>query len=328
MEPAKVLLTLDTNDATQDFYDNAPYHVLGESELKVTGAVAREYLVSTARHPKHEVLVKETRLTEEGQTRFVGAYKYVGVPLVQLLDSVSIVRKKDAPYHSPIDLIVQVSNAEGKKINFSWGELFYPTNRKQIIIATHVVPVLPSKVDTLWPIPVQPRLIAGHDLVSERTLEAPKDVRIFPAPFTEKRQQADSLYASNVSLKMDDQLLDIMESMPENSCPMQYLSVFYGRGRGIHGISKFEGILLKDWVLEHLPLSVERLQQGMFIVSAPDDYRGVFSYSEVVNRQDQAEVLLMQSGQQADGRFRLFPAADFFSDRAIKSVESIVYESF
>lgn len=327
-QPEKVLLTIDTNDATQDFYDNAPYHVLGESQLKITGAVGKEYLVSTAHYPRHELLVKEARLTEQGQTTFKGAYKYVGVPLVQLLDSVKIVRASDAPYHSPIDLIVQISNARGNKVNFSWGELFYPTNRNQIIIATHVVPVLPSKVDTLWPIPVQPRLVVGHDLLSERFLEAPTEVRIFPTPFTERKNEADSLYASTISLKNGDNLLDFIESMPENACLNQYLSVFYGRGRGIHGISKFEGMLLEDWVLKHLPMSAERLQNGMFIVSAPDNYRGVFSYSEIVNRQDQAEVLLMDIGQHTDGRFRIFPAADFFSDRSIKAVESIVYESF
>ena len=43
-----------------------------------------------------------------------------------------------------------------------------------------------------------------------------------------------------------------------------------------------------------------------------------------MNRNDQEEVLLIQYGEGSDGgKFRLFPAGDFFSDRAIKAISEI-----
>jgi hypothetical protein len=43
-----------------------------------------------------------------------------------------------------------------------------------------------------------------------------------------------------------------------------------------------------------------------------------------MNRNDQAEFLVIPAMDNPDGgAFQVFPAADFFSDRAIKAVESI-----
>jgi hypothetical protein len=59
-------------------------------------------------------------------------------------------------------------------------------------------------------------------------------------------------------------------------------------------------------------------------MAAKDGYRGVFTFSEIFNRNDQSETLLIFIPDEKDGgAFRLFPAGDFFSDRAIKAVESI-----
>jgi hypothetical protein len=56
-----------------------------------------------------------------------------------------------------------------------------------------------------------------------------------------------------------------------------------------------------------------------------DGYRCVYTYSEIFNRNDQAEVLLIEDKENQDGGvFRLFPAADFFSDRAVKAVSEII----
>ncbi|MCK7537686.1 MAG: hypothetical protein MZV63_45405 [Marinilabiliales bacterium] len=55
-----------------------------------------------------------------------------------------------------------------------------------------------------------------------------------------------------------------------------------------------------------------------------DGYRAAFTLSELVNRNDQEETLVIdRKDEQGSGRFSLFPAADFFSDRAIKSVMEI-----
>jgi hypothetical protein len=43
-----------------------------------------------------------------------------------------------------------------------------------------------------------------------------------------------------------------------------------------------------------------------------------------MNRNDQAEVLLVPCKEEKDGgQFRIFPSCDFFSDRAVKAVSEI-----
>ena len=62
----------------------------------------------------------------------------------------------------------------------------------------------------------------------------------------------------------------------------------------------------------------------MIVIAAEDGYRSTFTFSEIMNRNDQSEVLMIYDPDDKDGgAFKLFPAADFFSDRAVKSVNSI-----
>jgi hypothetical protein len=69
---------------------------------------------------------------------------------------------------------------------------------------------------------------------------------------------------------------------------------------------------------------MDRLKKGIMCIEAEDGYRCALSYSELFNRNDQQEFLLVKTAPGEDGGlFRVFPAGDFFSDRAIKSVSEI-----
>jgi hypothetical protein len=46
-----------------------------------------------------------------------------------------------------------------------------------------------------------------------------------------------------------------------------------------------------------------------------------------MNRNDQAEILLVPCENEKDGgKFRIFPSCDFFSDRAVKALSEIRFE--
>lgn len=103
-----------------------------------------------------------------------------------------------------------------------------------------------------------------------------------------------------------------------------YNTVFYGRGKGIHSTSPFSGVFLKSVLEKYYPLTREDLMTGLFCFAAKDGYRISVSYSELFNRNDQREFLLVKSESGEDGGlFRIFPAPDFFSDRAIKSLSEV-----
>jgi hypothetical protein len=71
-------------------------------------------------------------------------------------------------------------------------------------------------------------------------------------------------------------------------------------------------------------LDAAALRHGYLVAVAVDGYRIAMSCSELFNRNDQAEFLLLDRGEGAEGgRYAIFPAADFFSDRALKAVNAI-----
>lgn len=63
-----------------------------------------------------------------------------------------------------------------------------------------------------------------------------------------------------------------------------------------------------------------------FVLAGLDGYRVILSYSEIFNWNDQSEFLLILNKNDKDGEaFRYFPAADFFADRAVKSVSAVSF---
>lgn len=318
---------MDSTDATNDFYDNAPtYRLNHEGAITVRGEVAKEYNISFEGLPLRSVLVKETLLKHETDS-FVGAYQYHGYSLYDLLNRVRIQKANQETFSPIIDLFIEIHNAKGEKVVFSWGELFYPNNRHQILVATRVTPIIPSKTKDQWPLPEDSRIVVATDLLNERNIRNPTRVviRTLKGEFPEKEQE--KLYAPSVALlNLDGKKIDQIGQIPSGMEALDYPTVFYGRGRGIHGVSSFSGFLLKDLIRRYFPVTKDRLQKGYFSVAAPDGYRAAFTYSEIFNRNDQSEVLLMDLGKEMpDGRFRVFHSADFFSDRAIKAVSEIQY---
>jgi hypothetical protein len=76
--------------------------------------------------------------------------------------------------------------------------------------------------------------------------------------------------------------------------------------------------------LDYYSFNRENLQSGMLCLAGIDGYRCALSYSEVFNRNDQQEFLLIKSKPEEEGGlYQVFAAGDFFSDRAVKSLSEI-----
>jgi len=132
------------------------------------------------------------------------------------------------------------------------------------------------------------------------------------------------LYSPEINIFDKDKFLDKITVSPVSGQKLNYETIFYGRGRGIHSTTPFSGELLKGALEQYFNLSHENLRNGYFVIVSVDGYRCVFTYSEIFNRNDQSELLLVREKENNDGgAFRLFPSADFFSDRAIKAVSEI-----
>ncbi len=310
---------------TNDFYDNDSTYNLGIPKLEITGEVANPLTVDLSKLPMRSEMVKETYLDEKGDTVFIGAYRYDGYSLYDILNNTILKKKNEAEFNPIIDLYVEIENAKGDKVVLSWGEIYYPVNRHKILFATKVARIVPSKTKDLWPLPTENKLVVATDLVTERNISNPTKITVksYSASIAVNRELDDN-YSKEIIISKGDKQLEKIVKYPIEMTKNNYPTVFYGRGRGIHGVTDFIGVPLKDILKKHITFNKKNIQKGMVIVVGKDGYRCVFTFSEIFNRCDFAELLLInKTSDQKEGAFSLFPAADFFSDRAVKNITEI-----
>lgn len=312
----------DTADLTNDFFDNEPLHELSLGMLYVDGEVKNPGQVDFSSLPLRSVIVKETLLSEDSN-RFIGAYRYDGYSLYDILNPFIPEKANKEEFPPIIDLFVEITNEAGEMARFSWGEIYYPVHQHQILIATRVMEVVPSKTLDHWPLPASARVVAAHDLITERNISSPVTITIksIPVSFPVDR---DLKYSPEVSFFTNDSVVHGISSPPADFTTVTYPTIFYGRGRGIHSVTPFTGTILKEIMSGIFPQDQSSIRQGLVVVRGIDGYRAAFTLSEIINRNDQSEVLLVEVGESADGgRFRLFTSADYFSDRAVFALEGI-----
>ncbi len=317
-----ILMILPVTGQTNDFYDDAPTVKLkGSTKILVTGEIEKDVTVDLSRLPKHSITVKETTLSD-GAVGFTGAYRYDGYSVYDILDRVVLKKKNEAEFPPIIDLYVEITNDRGETVVFSWGEIYYPVNRHRLLIATSVARIVPSKAKDLWPLPAETKIIAGNDLVTSRNISNP--VKITVKSLDSKypiNKGMSPMFSETMRLCVNGKQRAILSELPEGMDSETFHTVFYGRGMGIHGTTPFTGAMLNELIKDYYRFSPESLQKGIVVIAGLDGYRAAFTLSEIVNRNDQQEVLIIdKDNYEGAGRFSLFPAGDFFSDRAIKAV--------
>lgn len=315
----------DTSDKNNNFYDNAETYTLAVGEIEITGEIENPGKVDFSKLPKHSVIVKETLLKGDGKDSFVGAYRYDGYSLFDILND-RILKKKNAEEFKPIiDLFVEIENAKGEKVILSWGEIYYPNFLHNSIIATNVARIVPSKTKDLWPLPTENKLVVANDLITERNISSPVKITVISYRRSiPVNRDLTPLFSNEVRIFQGDKEVEKITERPKKFQKETVHTIFYGRGRGIHSTQPFTGIYMKELLSTHFGINKDFLLHGMFILVGKDGYRSVYSYSEIMNRNDQAEVLLVPCEEEKDGgKFRIFPACDFFSDRAVKALTEI-----
>jgi hypothetical protein len=317
--------TAKPQQATNDFYDDAEtFSLKGTTTIKIAGEIGNPGDIDLTTLPLRSMVIKET-LAKGDSNKFVGAYRYDGYSLYDILNNIILKKKNEAEFPPIIDLYIKVENDRGESVVLSWGEIYYPTHRHEIIIATKVARIVPSKTKDLWPLPEETKLVVGHDLLTERNISNPVKITVYSASasYLVNRNLA-PLFSEGIKIYNRDKLIEEMVKTPGNAREAEYETIFYGRGRGIHSTTPFDGVLLKDVLLPFYTIDQENIRKALFVVAAADGYRSVYTFSEIFNRNDQAEVLLIEDrGNQDGGAYRIFPAADFFSDRAVKAVSEI-----
>jgi len=308
-----------------DFYDNEPFVDLPIKPLEIAGEVVAPGRVDLSGLPLRSVMFREA-VTRDGKPVFVGSYVFQGYSLFDILKERVVAKKNEGEFPPVVDLFVVVENAKGGKAVFSWGEIYYPTAPHRILVAVKAAPIVPTKTKERWPLPGKARVVAADDLVADRNLEDPVRITVLSAPLSfATRKEGSPLHTASVWIVDGTRETGKIDRLPQGVPSMTLPSVFYGRGRGFHGITRFEGVPLRTVLADLLPSDGAAVRKGLLVLAGDDGYRVVVTISELFNRNDGREFLLYDRGEKEGGRFSIYPGPDFFSDRAVKALKEIHY---
>ncbi|MDR2586060.1 MAG: extracellular solute-binding protein [Prevotellaceae bacterium] len=301
----------------------------GPDRIFVLGEVPYNQTVKLKRIPYRSVAVREAR-TSGDAVIFEGLFRYDGYALCDILSGIKVDKESKDDFYPPGDLYIEVRNDLGETAVFSWGEIFYAANMYNIIIAKYVTRVVPGKTGELWTLPKKTKLVVGSDLLSERNIEAPTSITICSLKGNYIVDQSRTEPSHTLIFEQADGSYDAVDAQSQPlmlPSKQTYKNVLYGHGMGYKGFGNYNGWRLCDVMAPYYDVLARDLRTGMLSVEGLDGYRASMSFSEVMNRNDHAEVILMHGGDKSEepGRegFSIYAGNDMMVDRAVKGLAKI-----
>ncbi len=295
------------------------------SEIVITGETEGEQIISLEKLPWHSVTLREV-VMDDDSAKFLGTFRYDGIALCDILSSVKICKASKDDFYPPVDLYVEVWNDAGEFATFSWGEIIYSNDVYNIIIAMAATRVVPGKTGEKWEIPQASKIVVGTDLFAERGISNPSKIVIksLKGDFKVNRDP-EKFYSENLRLVNDGIIVTSFDSIPEGLPKVDRRTIYYGHGMGYKGVRVFSGVRIDALLRSAFPVDKKSLKEGLVCIEGVDGYRASFSLSELVNRVDGCEPLVMfgEEGERGRERFSLYADSDMFADRSIKGVNKI-----
>jgi precorrin-4 methylase len=266
---------------------------------------------------------------------FQGVFHYSGVPLKFLLELAGV-QKEETAFGKKVDLAILVRNKKGDIVALSWGEVFY-RNPGGIIVATSASPIMPHKdckhchdpevykprLDQFQRKIGFPKLVISSDTYADRSLEEITSIEILDLRPKMPAKKLKKLYSDEFTI---DGVMETTLTIKDlNAYPRREINVKHlGEGKGYHGIDRFGGVPFKA-ILDKTAIAPDLSK--IFLLSAPDGYRSLFSYGEIflnpagdrMTLADRINGQLIQKG----GKFILIAPDDLMSDREVKAVQKI-----
>jgi hypothetical protein len=301
------------------FFERGPVKEYTLKTIYVGGEVENPGPVEPASLPARELAVKELAFAQ-GKPLFKGAYFFTGYSLYDILNA-KTVKKTAEDFEPETDLYVVVENDKGEKAVFSWGEIYYARNNFNALIYTTARSITPAKSGIAWPLPEESRLVCSDDLYNTRFIANPTRITVKSAPGVYPGKKHAAVYTPEFEIVAGGKAA-LIKNPEKLSVKRGYVFAGYGHGTGFKSVKAGEGFVFKD-VLAASGVFPQDSGSTLVIVSAKDTYRAAFSLSEIINRGDNADFLLVDKGREKDGRFVLLSATDFFVDRNVRSVAKV-----
>jgi hypothetical protein len=313
---------------------NSLFHQTAEISLErgtltIEGEVKNPGEINLDDFYKREVMIKESLYDPEKGIDFIGAYRYRGYSLFDLLHPNNHDKKNADQFRPAIDLYLIIENAAGKNVAFSWSEIFHTNIPHQIIIATEMAPIVPYRKEVDYPVSKSWKVVCGNDLFANRMLENPVKitVRSFDIKEYAIEKGMNPMYSQKVNAIFENGHSFTIGRNYDSTGFRTYYSSFYGMGMGYHEAKHFRGPVLFDLIRDSVNLFDPKwIANGLVCFAGLDGYRAIFSFSELFNRTDQTYPILSIPDNPEDGGFyRIFSPGEFYADRSVKSLSEIYF---
>jgi len=297
------------------------------ADISITGTVQQPLILSLRDLENHQSLtVRFSEITAEGHSSRGEVY-YRGVPLKALLEMACIDKEAGADFSKPIDLAILVKNKAGIQVVLSWGEVM-DRNPSEVILALSATKNAPNaKAETgsegLEHQTGFPKLVIASDMYADRSLNDVRSIEVLNVTSKLSFTKAKTLSAPET----------VFTGAIKNPFTLKDLSGFHrvetevrqwGGGKENQSLKKFSGVPLRT-LLDKAGIAHDT--NTVFLISAADGYRCLFSYGEVYMNLLGERIIIADTldNRPLDkgGKFEFVAPDEPSSGRWIKSVSKI-----
>lgn len=301
-----------------------------DTNLTVRGCTAKVYTFNSTELATLASTYLFTREISSDKT-YLGAYRYHGISIINILDGIKIKKPVDAAFDGPHDIIVQFKARNGKISQCSYGELVMSANMFSYILAYKREPIQPAKEGDSYTKNLYKEDIKGLKLVIacdndttrylddvvEINLLVPRYDNLF-LPEAKKGKSCSSTHIECISL---GKLHTANFSKVQPQTLSNWIQV--GHGRGYKGISNAKGFNLRSFLTKNFSFIPH---DAWFLFVGCDGYRCVFSYKEIFEHDSGSELFIATQidGTSVQGNYMVASASDFFVDRCVWGLSHIL----
>lgn len=315
------IFSQDKSESSPSFFDDSELKEYSLKSIQVEGEVENPGAVDFALLPINNFPAKDVSYGKD-KNKFIGSYFFSGYSLFDIINQKKVKKANEAEFKPAVDLYVVVENDKGDKAVFSWGELFYAKDNFRTVITKSVRAVNPSKMKMKWSLPEAPVLISGNDAFNFRTITNPTKITVKSFVGTYSKERFKEIYTPEFTVTSSSGNIVVKDISGIEK--RKFRGLGYGHGMGWKGINEVEGFVFKDVLKVYASIDELQIASSILCVSAKDGYRVTYSLSEIVNRNDMNDFLLVEkNGSLEEGKYNLFATPDFFVDRNVRSVEKI-----
>ena len=315
------IFSQDKSESSPSFFDDSELKGYSLKSIQVEGEVENPGAVDFALLPINNFPAKDVSYGKD-KNKFIGSYFFSGYSLFDIINQKKVKKANEAEFKPAVDLYVVVENDKGDKAVFSWGELFFAKDNFRTVITKSVRAINPSKMKMKWSLPNTPILICGNDAFNFRFVSDPTKITVKSFAGAYSKERIKEIFTPEFSIIKNDG--DVLVKDISGIEKRKFRGLGYGHGMGWKGVDEAEGFVFKDVLKNYITIDEKQIASTVICVSAKDGYRVTYSLSEIINRNDMNDFLLVEkNGSLEEGKYNLFATPDFFVDRNVRSVEKI-----